>query len=112
MMNLYSRKYDKDYGEIGTETNLIDVDGEPLFIGDLVLLTDDSTGIGRLRFVAHDFEFGTDYVMGAYLQSVGLPSGRNATWKKIAGYQNFTNGFQLNELEFVDSLATNKRLAW
>lgn len=110
MVILYSRKYDKDYGEIGAKTDLTDVDGEPLFIGDVVLLTDETTGVGRLRFVAHDFDTGADYVMGAYFQSTGLPSGRNTTWKKIAGYQNFSNGFRLNELEFVDPSAADKRI--
>ena len=104
-MNLYNMSINKSYGEIGKQTSLVDINGDPLHVGDIVLLTDIETGVGRLRFVAHDEEHNADYVMGAYLQSVGYESKdlRKAAWKKIAGYQNFSNGFRLGDMGFVES---------
>lgn len=99
-MNLYHKKYNRYYGEVGKETNLVDIDGEKLHIGDVVLLTEKYSGIGRLRFVAHDNERDADYIMGAYLASIGIESGGSFSWKKIAGYENFSNGFRLCDIQF------------
>lgn len=99
-MKLMCRTNGLCYGIVGAPTKLVDYNGSPLFIGDIVLLTHVGSGISMLRFVANSN--GEDYVMGASIYMNGINS-ENAVFriKKIAGYESLGNKFQLGDMKYA-----------
>lgn len=53
-----------EYGVVGTLTPLKDKNGEPLEVGDVVLLKSKVSSWSKLRFVAYDTLYNRHYVMG------------------------------------------------
>lgn len=69
-MKLYCKDNDYQYGIVGTKTSLIDKNGVPLFVGDVVILSLKDRKWSKMRFVAYDNDFGIPYIMGNYF---GIP---------------------------------------
>lgn len=56
-------------GSVGTPTPLKDKNGEPLEVGDVVLLKNKLSAWSKLRFVAYDTLHDRYYIIGDYLDS-------------------------------------------
>lgn len=66
-MKLYCKDNGYKYGVVGTQTSLIDKNGIPLFVGDVVILKRKDCKWSKMRFVAYDDYMGVPYVMDNYL---------------------------------------------
>ena len=74
-----SKSGSDDYGEVGKPTELKDINGEQLYVGDVVELFDKELSSHGKRFIANSSEHG-DFVMG-----ISFNSGTEYNHGKITG---------------------------
>lgn len=68
-MKLYCDDNCMSYGAIGVKTNLCDIDGNELYVGDVVMLRHKKSNWAKLRYVAYDYRSKSFYIMGNYFNN-------------------------------------------
>lgn len=68
IIKLYCKDNGQQYGIVGTETSLKDINGTSLFVGDVVILKRKDCKWSKMRFVAWDEKCCVPYVIGDYFE--------------------------------------------
>lgn len=87
-----------EYGFVGAHTPLKDDNGNPLRVGDVVLLKSKTSSWSKLRFVAYDNSSNKYYIMGAYFGT------EYYNVKLAVAHENLPGGFSIGNVYYKEDV--------
>lgn len=88
------------YGVVGEETDLKDIDGVPLFVGDLVSIESPNIRSINYDFIVKPEDESYAFVMGIKTGNKTIP--KQYTIKKIQDHKNWVVGSKHRNIEIVE----------